>query len=155
MINLTLVGQAIAFAILVWFCMKFVWPPLIGAIDERQRKIAEGLSAAEQARADLTSAEAKVAEEFARAQSEASAIVDRAGKTANQMIEDAKLTATHEGERILASARTQGEAEVARARNQLRSEVAGLAVLGAERILHREIDAKAHDALLDDLVAKL
>lgn len=155
MINLTIIGQMIAFAIFVLFCMKFVWPPLIGAINERQRKIEEGLTAAEQARSDLVSAEAKVQEQFSAAKNEAATIIERANKTANQMIEDAKIQARLESERILTNAHTAVEQEIVKAREALRSEVAALAVLGAEKILEDKIDEQKHASMLGQLAAKL
>lgn len=155
MINLTIVGQMIAFAIFVLFCMKFVWPPLIGAINERQRKIEEGLNAAEQARSDLASAEAKVEEQFANAKTEAAAIIERANKTANQMIENAKEQARLESERIVSQAHATMEQEVIKTREELRAQVAALAVLGAEKILEDKIDEQKHANMLGQLAAKL
>lgn len=155
MINLTIVGQMIAFAMLVWFTMKFVWPPLIGAINERQRKIEEGLNAAEKAKADLASAEARVEQEFASAKAEAAAIIDRANKTANQMIEDAKTQARLESERIVSAAHASVEQEFSKAREGLRSEFAKLAVLGAEKILEDSVDEQKHASMLSQLAAKL
>lgn len=155
MINLTIVGQMIAFAILVWFTMKFVWPPLIGAINERQRKIEEGLNAAEKAKADLASTEAKVEQEFASAKAEAAAIIERANKTANQMIEDAKTQARLESERIVSAAHTAMEQEIIKTRESLRAQVAELAVLGAEKILEDKVDQQKHASMLGQLAAKL
>ena len=154
-INSTIIGQMIAFAIFVWFCMKFVWPPLIGAINERQRKIEEGLNAAEKAKADLASAESQVQEEFANAKAEAASIVERANKTANQMIEDAKEQARLEGERIIATAQQTVEQQIAQTREQLRSQVASLAVLGAEKILEEKVDEQKHASMLAQLATKL
>lgn len=155
MFNSTIIGQMIAFAIFVWFCMKFVWPPLIGAINERQRKIEEGLNAAEKAKADLASAEAKAEEEYANAKVEAAAIIDRANKTANQMIEDAKEQARVEAERIITSAQTAMSQELVKAREGLRTQVASLAVLGAEKILADKIDEQKHATMLNQLAAEL
>ena len=155
MINLSLIGQMIAFAIFVGFCMKFVWPPLINAINERQQKIQEGLSAAEKARADLASAEARVEEQFITAKTEANAIIERASKTANQIIEEAKVQAQLESERIVAQAHTAMEAEVTKTRASLRDEVAALAVLGAEKILQSSVDRQKHEAMLHDLANSL
>lgn len=155
MINYTIVGQMIAFAMLVWFTMKFVWPPLIGAINERQRKIEEGLNAAEKAKADLASAEAKVEQEFASAKTEAAAIIERANKTANQMIEDAKNQARLESERIVSAAHTAMEQEIIKTRESLRAQVAELAVLGAEKILEDKVDQHKHASMLGQLAAKL
>lgn len=155
MVNYTIFGQMIAFAIFVWFCMKFVWPPLIGAINERQRKIEEGLNAAEQARADLASAEVKVEQEFANAKAEAAAIIERANKTANQMIEDAKTQARVESERIITQAHSMMEQETLKTREQLRGQVASLAVMGAEKILQDKVDEQKHASMLEQLAAKL
>lgn len=155
MINLTIFGQLIAFAIFVLFCMKFVWPPLIGAINERQRKIEDGLNAAQKAKADLASAEKQVQAEFAAAKTEAASIIERANKTANQMIEDAKEQARLEGERIIAAAHMAIEQEAAQTREQLRSQVANLAVLGAEKILQDKVNEQEHASMLEQLAAKL
>lgn len=155
MINYTIFGQMIAFAIFVWFCMKFVWPPLIGAINERQRKIEEGLNAAEQARADLASAEAKVEQEFANAKAEAAIIIERANKTANQMIEDAKNQARIESERIIMQAHDMMAQEAIKTREQLRAQVATLAVMGAEKILEEAVDEQKHAKMLEQLAVKL
>ena len=154
-INSTLIGQMIAFAFFVWFCMKFVWPPLIGAINERQRKIEEGLNAAEKAKADLASAEQRAEQEFATAKTEAASIIERANKTANKMIEDAKEQARLESERIILAAHSAVEQEVAQTREQLRSQVASLAVLGAEKILQDKVDEQKHASMLEQLAAKL
>ena len=155
MINLTIFGQLIAFAIFVLFCMKFVWPPLIGAINERQRKIEDGLNAAEKAKADLASADKQIEAEFAAAKPEAASIIERANKTANQMIEDAKEQARLEGERIIAAAHAAVEQEAAQTREQLRSQVASLAVLGAEKILQDKVNEQEHASMLEQLAAKL
>lgn len=155
MINLTLIGQMIAFAIFVWFVMKFVWPLIIGAVNERQRKIEEGLNAAEKARSDLASAEDRVAEQFASAKTEAATIIERANKTANQMIEDAKEQARLESERIVTAAHTAIEQEIVKTRETLRLELATLAVLGAEKILEDKIDEQKHARMLEQLATKL
>lgn len=155
MVNLGFIGQTIAFAIFVIFCMYFVWPPLIGAITERQRKIADGLNAAAQAKADLASAEAQVQEEFASAKNQAAAIIERANKTANQMIEDAKAQARIEGERIIQQAHQTIEQETLQMREKLRVQVAELAVLGAEKILQDKVDEEKHADMLAQLAAKL
>lgn len=154
-INATLIGQMIAFAIFIWFCMKFVWPLLIGAVNDRQRKIEEGLNAAEKAKSDLASAEVRVQEELAIAKNEAASIIERANKTANQMIEDAKVQARVEGERIITAAHSSVEQEVAQIKEQLRSQVASLAVLGAEKILQDKVDEQKHASMLEQLAAKL
>lgn len=155
MVNYTIVGQMIAFGIFVWFCMQFVWPPLIGAINERQRKIEEGLNAAEQAKANLASAEQKAEQEFANAKVEAAAIIERANKTANQMIEEAKNQAQLESERIISQAHMMMEQEIVKTREALRTQVAELAVLGAQKILEDKIDEQKHANMLNQLAAEL
>ncbi|WP_169393263.1 MULTISPECIES: F0F1 ATP synthase subunit B [Psychrobacter] len=154
-INSTLIGQAIAFAIFVVFCMKFVWPPLINAINERQRKIAEGLSAAEKAKADLATAEQDVQDELNLAKSKAAALIEQANKSANQLVEDAKIQAQAEGERIRQQAKAAIDQEISQARETLRAQVAELSVLGAEKILQDNVDAQKHASMLDQLAAKL
>ena len=154
-INSTLIGQAIAFAIFVIFCMKFVWPPLIGAIKERQRKIAEGLNAAEKAKADLATAEQDVQQELNLAKTKAAALIEQANKSANQLVEDAKSQAQAEGERIRQQAQASIDQEINQARESLRAQVAELAVLGAEKILQDKVDVQKHASMLDQLAAKL
>ena len=154
-INSTLIGQAIAFAIFVIFCMKFVWPPLIGAINERQRKIAEGLNAAEKAKADLAPAEQDVQQELDLAKTKAAALIEQANKSANQLVEDAKSQAQVEGERIRQQAQAAIDQEINQARESLRGQVAELAVLGAEKILQEKVDMQKHASMLDQLAAKL
>ena len=154
-INSTLIGQAIAFAIFVMFCMKFVWPPLIGAINERQRKIAEGLNAAEKAKADLATAEQDVEQELNLAKTRAAALIEQANKSGNQLVEDAKAQAQAEGERIRQQAQAAIDQEINQARESLRNQVAELAVLGAEKILQEKVDMQTHASMLDQLAAKL
>lgn len=149
--NLTLFGQTIAFAIFVWFTMKFVWPPITAAMQARQKKIAEGLDAAGRAQRDLQMAQEKAAQTLRETKEQAAEILDKANKTANAIVEEAKQQARGEGERLLASAKAEIEVEVNRAKDQLRAQVAALAVAGAEKILESSVDAKAHN----DLVAKL
>lgn len=154
-INMTFLGQMISFAILVWFTTKFIWPQLNGAIEERQKKVAEGLAAAERARAELKDADAKVAVEIKQARLQATEIIDKAQQQANQLLEKARAEAIGEINRLKA----QGQDEIAsmaqRAREQLREQVGALAVLGAEKIVQREIDPAAHKALLDQLAAEI
>lgn len=150
-INLTLFGQTIAFAIFVWFCMKFVWPPITAAMQARQKKIAEGLDAAGRAQRDLQMAQEKAAQMLRETKEQAAELLDKAGKTASAIVEEAKQQARTEGERLLAGAKAEIEVEVNRAKDQLRAQVAALAVTGAEKILESSVDAKAHN----DLVAKL
>jgi F-type H+-transporting ATPase subunit b len=150
-INLTLFGQTIAFAIFVWFTMKFVWPPITAAMQARQKKIAEGLDAAGRAQRDLQMAQEKAAQTLRETKEQAAEILEKANKTANAIVEEAKQQARSEGERLLAGAKAEIEVEVNRAKDQLRAQVAALAVAGAEKILESSVDAKAHN----DLVAKL
>ena len=150
-INLTLFGQTIAFAIFVWFCMKFVWPPLTQAMQERQKKIAEGLDAAGRAQRDLQLAQEKAAQTLRETTEQAAEILDRANKTANAIVEEAKAQARSEGEKLIAGAKAEIDLEVNRAKDQLRAQVAALAVTGAEQILQSTVDGAVHN----DLVAKL
>jgi F-type H+-transporting ATPase subunit b len=154
-INATLIGEAIAFAILIWFCVSFVWPPLLAAIEERQEKIAKGLAAADRAQAELKDADARVAEEIKKARIQASEIIDKAHQTANQLVDKGKADALLEAARVKANAQTEIDSMVGKAREQLRGQVAALAVQGAAKIIGREIDPNAHKALLDQLVAEI
>ena len=154
-INATLIAQMIVFLILIGFTMKFIWPPLTKAMDDRAKRIAEGLSAAERARKELADADARVAEEIKKARSEATAIIDKAHQQAGQIIDKAKQDAIVEATRQKATAAADIESMTHRAREELRGQVASLAVSGAEKILKREIDANAHKALLDQLVAEM
>lgn len=154
-INATLLGQMLAFAILIWFTFKFVWPPILGAIEERQKKIAEGLAAAERARSELAAADTRVADEIKKARVDAAAITEKAHHQANSIVDKAKTDAIAEAQRQKAAA----EAEIAnlshKAKDVLRQQVAALAVAGAEKILKREIDAARHRELLDQLAAEI
>lgn len=154
-INLTFVGQMVSFAILVWFTTKFIWPQLNGAIEERQKKVAEGLAAAERARAELKDADAKVAVEIKQARLQATEIIDKAQQQANQLLEKARAEATGEINRLKAQAQDEIASMAQRAREQLREQVGALAVRGAEKIVQREIDPAAHRALLDQLAAEI
>ncbi|KRO96011.1 MAG: F0F1 ATP synthase subunit B [Proteobacteria bacterium] len=154
-INLTLFGQMVTFAIFVWFCMKFVWPVIIGAMEERQLKIAEGLDAADRSVRDLEAAQDKVANQMKEAKQEASGIVDQAHKRANQIVDEAKVLAVAEGVRLKVAAEAEIEQEINRAKEELRSAVAGLALAGAEKILEASIDDKANRVLIDKLAAQL
>jgi F-type H+-transporting ATPase subunit b len=154
-INATLFGEAIAFALLIWFCMHFIWPPLLNAMTERQQKIAEGLEAAERARAELKQADAQVADEVRKARQQAAEIVGKAQQQASQIVDKARVDAQAEIVRQQAGAQADIERMAERAREQLRGQVAMLAVQGAEKILQREIDPAAHKALLDQLVSEL
>ena len=154
-INMTFLGQMLSFAILVWFTTKFIWPQINGAIEERQKKVADGLDAAERARAELKDADARVAVEIKQARQQSAEIIDKAQQQANQIIDKAKQDAIVEGTRQKATAAADIESMTHRAREELRGQVASLAVSGAEKILKREIDANAHKALLDQLVAEM
>lgn len=153
--NATLLGQAIAFAILIWFTMKFIWPPLMAAIEERQKKIADGLAAADRARQELADADARVADEVRKARVEAAAIIDKAHQQAGAIVEKAKQDAIAEGNRQKAAAAAEIDTMAHRAREELRGQVATLAIAGAEKILKREIDGNAHKALIDQLVTEI
>jgi len=154
-INLTIIGQAIAFAIFVIFCMKFVWPPITAALAERKKKIAEGLDAADRAERDLQLAKEKAAADMRQSKEEAAAIIEQANKRANQIIDEAKEQAREEAERVKASAQAEIEQEANRAKEALRAQVAVLAVAGAEKILEASIDEQAHAQLVEKLAAEL
>jgi len=154
-INFTIVGQAISFAIFVWFCMKFVWPPIMAAMAERQQKIADGLNAADKAKQDLEVAHAQVAQELQAAKQQAAALIEQANRRAVQVGEEVKAQAAAEAERILTQARADIETEMASARDALRKQVAALAVAGAEKILQAEVDAAKHAGMLDQLASQL
>lgn len=154
-INASLIVQMIVFAILVWFTMRFVWPPITAALDERAKKIAEGLSAADKAKADLAAANKRVEVELAKAREDATKRIADAERTAQQMIEEAKGRAVEEANKIIAAARAEAEQAAVKAREVLREQVAGLAVKGAEQILRREVDAGVHAELLGRLKAEL
>jgi len=154
-LNATLIGELIAFVVFVLFCMKFVWPPIIGAIEARQQKIAEGLAASDRAEQDLRLAQEKAKQQLVEAKAQASALIDQAKKREAQIIEEAAVKAQAEREKILAQAKAEVEAERIRAKEELRKQVAALAVAGAERILQRSIDEAAHSDILEKLVAEL
>lgn len=147
----TLIIQSLVLLILGWVTMKFIWPPLIAAIEERQRKIADGLAAADKGERSLAEAQSTAAEIVKEARGQAGKIVDQANRRTNEMIDEAKTTASSEGQRLLGEARQEVALEKGRVRDQLRSEVGALAVAGAARILGREIDAKAHADLIEQL----
>lgn len=153
--NGTLIGEMISFAILIWFCVQFIWPHLNKAIEERQQKIAAGLDAAERARSELKDADAKVAAEIKVARQQASEIIDKAQQQANQIIDKAKLEAVSEINRLKATAQDDIASMAQRARDELRQRVGALAVQGASKIVQREIDPATHKALLDQLAAEI
>ena len=153
--NLTLIAQAVAFAIFIWFTIRFIWPPLLRAIEARQKTIADGLAAAEDGRRSLETSTRQADDEIRKARERATEIITHAEKRAGQMVEEAKVAAKEETGREKAAAKSEIEQEVSRAREQLRDQVAALAVSGAEKILRREVDAKAHADLLESIKRQL
>ncbi len=151
----TLIIQIIVFLILVWFTMKFVWPPITAALDERARKIADGLAAADKAKADLSAANKRVEEELSKSRNESAVRLAEAERRAQGMIEEAKARASEEAAKIIAAARAAADQQAVKARQVLREEVASLAVKGAEQILRREVNAGVHAELLNRLKAEL
>ena len=154
-INLTLIVQMIVFIALIWATMKFVWPKIIEPMEERTRKIAAGLAAAEKGKADLVQADQRAEAVVKEARTKAAQILDQAGKRSNEMVEEAKGTAMAEAERLVAQAHEDAALESNRARESLRRDVGRLAVEGASRLLEREIDPKTHAELLDKLAAEV
>ena len=154
-INATLIAQMITFGILIWFTMQFIWPPLMNAMDERARRIAEGLSAAERARNELADADVRIAAEIKQARAHAATIIDKAHQQASGIVDKSRQDAIVEATRQKAIAAAEIDSMVHRARDELRGKVASLAIAGAEKILHREIDANAHKALLDELATEI
>lgn len=153
--NATLIGQSITFVFFVWFCMKFVWPPIMNALDTRKKQIADGLAAADRGKHELELAARRAGDNLRNAKAQAAEVIAQAEKRAAQIVEDAKLAAKEEGERQLAAAQANIEQETNRARESLREKVAGLAVAGAEKILRREVNAQTHAELLGQLKAEL
>jgi len=154
-INATLLGQAIAFAVFVWFCMKYVWPPLMHAIEARQKLIADGLTQAERAGKNLELAKAKAADQLKIAKAQAAEIIEQANKRRTQIVEEAKTEGEVERAKIIAQGEVSVEAERNRAREELRQQVATLAIAGAEKIIKRSIDKDANSDIIDKLVAEL
>ena len=154
-INLTLIGQSITFALFVWFCYAFIWPPLVNALANRKKQIADGLAAAERGQHEQELAEKKAAEQLKEAKGQAADIIAQAQKRATEIVDEAKDDARSEAERIKAGANAEIEQEVNRAREHLRKEVVTLAIAGAEKVLKREVDAKAHASTLDEMAAQL
>jgi len=153
--NLTIFGQMISFAIFVYLCMKYVWPPLTAALAERQKKIAEGLDAADKAARELADAEQSVATALQESKAQAATLIEQANKRASQIVDEAKETAQAEGDRIKAAAAADVEQEVNRAKEALRAQVATLAVAGAKKILGASIDVNNHKELVNKLAAEL
>ena len=154
-INSTLFLQAVVFAILVWFTMKFVWPPITKALDERAQKIADGLAAADKAKSELSAANARVESELAQSRTETAQRLADAERRAQALIEEAKARATEEAAKIVAAARAEAEQQTVKAREVLREQVAALAVKGAEQILRKEVNANVHADLLGRLKTEL
>ena len=154
-INATLFLQAVVFAILVWFTMKFVWPPITKALDERAQKVADGLAAADKARTELAAVNERVEQERANSRNETAARLAEADRRAQQIIEEAKERANVEADKIITAAKADAEQQVAQAREALREQVATLAVKGAEQILRKEVNAAAHSDLLATLKNQL
>lgn len=154
-ITATLIGQSIAFFLFVWFCMKFVWPPIMSALEERKKKIADGLAAAERGKHEHELAQKRAKDVIQEAKEQAANIIAQAQKRASEIVEESKETARTEGERLITAANAEIEQEVNRAKEQLRGQVVTLSVAGASKVLSREIDESAHDELLQDLVSQI
>ena len=153
--NATLIGQMITFAIFVWFCLKYIWPPLMHALEARKARIADGLAAAERGQKDLQLAQARVTDNLKEAKQQAQDIINQAHKRANEMVDEAKEAAREEAEKIKAAATVDIEQQINSAREQLRTEVSAIALAGAEKILKREVNAEAHGKVLDDMMAQI
>ncbi len=153
--NATLIGQSITFMVFVWFCMKYIWPPLMAALEERNARISEGLAAAERGQKDLEEAQLKVGDSLKDAKQQAQEIINQAQKRANEIVDDAKHIARDEADKIKVAAASDVDQQIHSAREQLRKEVSGIALAGAEKILKREVDAKTHATVLDELVAQI
>ncbi len=154
-INLTLIGQSIAMLVFVWFCMKFIWPPIIEAIEDRQKQIEDGLAAADRGQEKLVQSRAEADEIVEEARRQATTILDQANSRANDIVADGKADGVKERERQLAAATAEIEQESNRAREELRGQVSAVALAGAEKILNREIDAKTHEDILSKLAQEL
>lgn len=154
-INITLIGQMISFAVFVWICMKYIWPPLTAAMEERQNNMASGLQNAEKAEKELAAAQQKADETLGEAKQQAAELIEQANKRANQLIDEAKDQAREEGERLKQAAQSEIEQEINRAKEELRGQVATLAIAGAEKILQSSVDASAHSTMLDQLASEL
>jgi F-type H+-transporting ATPase subunit b len=154
-INMTLIGQSITFFVFVWFCYKFIWPPLINALEERKVKIADGLAAAEHGKREQELAEGRAKEILREAKDQAGDIINRGEKRAAEIVDEAKDDARTEGERLLVAARAEIDQEVNRAREDLRGKVVSIAVAGAGKVLEREVDEATHAELMNKLVAEI
>ena len=154
-INATLFGQAVVFIVLIWFTVKFIWPPLLKAIEDRQKKIADGPAAAERGQKELQQSHGDAAAIVNEAREKALKIVDQASRRSNEIIDEARVTAIAEGQRLVGDARQEVQLEQSRARDALRKDVATLAVAGASKLLEREIDPKAHADLIEKLAREI
>ncbi|MGB5626517.1 MAG: F0F1 ATP synthase subunit B [Woeseiaceae bacterium] len=154
-INMTLLGQTIAMIVFVWFCMKFIWPPILAALEERQKQIEEGLAAADKGQESLVRAAAEADDIVAEARKQATGILDQAHARANEIVADGKSDGVKERDRQLVAAKAEIEQEANRAREELRGQVSAIAIASAEKILNREIDGKAHDDILGRLAQEL
>ena len=154
-INITLLGEMLTFAVLVWVTMKFIWPPMLNALNERQKKIADGLEAGERGRRELELTQSRIGKQLREVKTQAAAIMEQANQRASTLVEDAKHAGQLEGERMLKLARDAVQHEIQVAKRDLQKQVARLAVVGTERILEREVDAKTDQKLLDDLLEEL
>ncbi len=154
-VTATLIGQIIVFAILIWFINRFLWGPLTNLMEQRKKRIADGLAAAERGKHEQELAQERAAKELQEAKEKAAEIIAQAQKRANEIVEEAKDNARSEGDRLVAAANAEIDQEMNRAREALRGQVVSIAVAGAGKILKKEVDAKSHDALLKDLVAQL
>ena len=154
-INMTLIGQSITFAIFVWFCMRFVWPPIIAALEARKKQIADGLAAADRGKHELELAARRASETMHEAKIKASEIIAQAEKRASQIVEEGKNAAKGEGDRMITAAKAEIEQETHRAREALRGEVAALVVAGAGKVLRREVNAQVHADLLEAIKNEL
>ena len=154
-INATIIGQTITFAILIWFTMKFVWPPIIKSMQDREKKIAAGLENAERSKRELEAAEHRALSVVREARQQASQIIEQANLHSAQLIEEAKSDAKHEGLRIVSLAQGEIEKEVAQAKEVLRNQLAKLAIAGAEKIIQRNLDASTQQDLLNKLAAEI
>jgi F-type H+-transporting ATPase subunit b len=154
-INLTLIGQSLTFIVFVWFCMKFVWPPIMNALYERKTKIADGLAAAERGQHEQELAEKRASELLHEAKQNAAEIINQAQKRAGEVVEESKTDARAEGERLLTAAKAEIDQEVQRAKEALRAELGSIVISGAEKVLEREVDASAHDDMIKKLATQI
>lgn len=154
-INATMIGQSLTFIVFVIFCMKFVWPPIMQALNDRKKQIVDGIAAAERGQNEQVLAENKAREALHEAKQQAGEIINQAQKRASEIVDEAKGDARIEGDRLITAAKAELDQEVNRAREQLRTQVSSIAVAGASKVLEREIDEQAHSSMLDDLVSQI